>query len=62
MPESRYSRRGSAYLFKPMVNFNVMAEVGDARLYSRIQELGDASQTFGSGVRSKTGLVSRFQF
>lgn len=27
--ESRYSSRGSAYLFAPMVNFNVMAEVGD---------------------------------
>lgn len=27
--ESRHSNRGSAYLFAPMVNFNVMAEVGD---------------------------------
>lgn len=26
---SRYSNRGSIYLFAPMVNFNVMAEVGD---------------------------------
>ncbi|WP_272819162.1 hypothetical protein [Scytonema hofmannii] len=26
---SRHSNRGSAYLFAPMVNFNVMAEVGD---------------------------------
>ncbi|MEA5551757.1 hypothetical protein VB713_12320 [Anabaena cylindrica UHCC 0172] len=26
---SRYSNRGSVYLFAPMVNFNVMAEVGD---------------------------------
>jgi hypothetical protein len=26
---SRYSRRGSVYLFAPMVNFNVMAEVGE---------------------------------
>jgi len=31
LPESRYSRRGSAYLFTPMVNFNVMAKVGDAQ-------------------------------
>ncbi|WP_255449162.1 hypothetical protein ACN23B_06365 [Anabaena sp. FACHB-709] len=29
LPESRHSNRGSAYLFAPMVNFNVMAEVGD---------------------------------
>ncbi|MDH6057895.1 hypothetical protein [Umezakia ovalisporum] len=27
--ESRHSNRGSAYLFAPMVNFNVMADVGD---------------------------------
>ncbi|WP_279239726.1 hypothetical protein [Scytonema sp. UIC 10036] len=27
--ESRYSSRGSAYLYAPMVNFNEMAEVGD---------------------------------
>ncbi|WP_256379317.1 hypothetical protein [Brasilonema sennae] len=27
---SRYSSRGSVYLFAPMVNFNIMAEVGDA--------------------------------
>jgi hypothetical protein len=26
---SRYSNRGSIYLFAPMINFNVMAEVGD---------------------------------
>ncbi|MDZ8055413.1 MAG: hypothetical protein RMX68_025130 [Aulosira sp. ZfuVER01] len=26
---SRYSNRGSVYLYAPMVNFNVMAEVGD---------------------------------
>jgi hypothetical protein len=26
---SRYSNRGSIYLFAPMVDFNVMAEVGD---------------------------------
>jgi hypothetical protein len=26
---SRYSNRGSIYLFAPMVEFNVMAEVGD---------------------------------
>jgi len=29
LQESRYSHRGSIYLFAPMVNFNVMAEVGD---------------------------------
>ncbi|HEY9801749.1 MAG TPA: hypothetical protein V6D25_15435 [Leptolyngbyaceae cyanobacterium] len=29
LSESRHSNRGSAYLFAPMVNFNVMAEVGD---------------------------------
>ncbi|MBD2296768.1 hypothetical protein H6G06_25615 [Anabaena sphaerica FACHB-251] len=29
LPDSRHSSRGSAYLFAPMVNFNVMAEVGD---------------------------------
>jgi hypothetical protein len=29
LQESRHSSRGSAYLFAPMVNFNVMAEVGD---------------------------------
>ncbi|WP_339381511.1 hypothetical protein [Brasilonema bromeliae] len=29
LQQSRYSNRGSAYLFAPMVNFNVMAEVGD---------------------------------
>jgi hypothetical protein len=29
LPESRHSNRGSVYLFAPMVNFNVMAEVGD---------------------------------
>ncbi|WP_262984655.1 hypothetical protein [Nostoc sp. PA-18-2419] len=29
LPESRHSSRGSAYLFAPMVNFNVMADVGD---------------------------------
>jgi len=29
LQESRYSNRGSIYLFSPMVNFNVMAEVGD---------------------------------
>ncbi|BAY35864.1 hypothetical protein NIES2111_01810 [Nostoc sp. NIES-2111] len=29
LPESRHSNRGRAYLFAPMVNFNVMAEVGD---------------------------------
>lgn len=28
--ESRHRSRGSAYLFAPMVEFNVMAEVGDA--------------------------------
>ncbi|WP_277877460.1 MULTISPECIES: hypothetical protein [unclassified Coleofasciculus] len=27
--ESRHSHRGSAMLFAPMVEFNVMAEVGD---------------------------------
>ncbi|HEY9697180.1 MAG TPA: hypothetical protein V6D10_07960 [Trichocoleus sp.] len=27
--EFRYRNRGSAYLFAPMVNFNVMAEVGE---------------------------------
>ncbi|MEC4883767.1 MAG: hypothetical protein SAL70_20930 [Scytonema sp. PMC 1070.18] len=27
--QSRYSNRGSAYLFAPMVNFNEMAEVGE---------------------------------
>ncbi|BBD58572.1 hypothetical protein NIES2109_13480 [Nostoc sp. HK-01] len=26
---SRYINRGSVYLFAPMLNFNVMAEVGD---------------------------------
>lgn len=26
---SRYSNRGSLYLFAPMVDFNVMAEVGE---------------------------------
>ncbi len=26
---SRYSNRGSIYLFAPMVDFNIMAEVGD---------------------------------
>jgi hypothetical protein len=29
LQESRHSSRGSAYLFAPMVNFNVMSEVGD---------------------------------
>ncbi|MDF5716195.1 MAG: hypothetical protein PUP93_20480 [Rhizonema sp. NSF051] len=29
LQESRHHNRGSAYLFAPMVNFNVMAEVGD---------------------------------
>ncbi len=29
LQESRYSNRGSAYLFAPMVDFNVMSEVGD---------------------------------
>lgn len=29
LKQSRHSHRGSAYLFAPMVNFNVMAEVGD---------------------------------
>ncbi|WP_413175560.1 hypothetical protein [Anabaena azotica] len=29
LSESRHSCRGSAYLFAPMLNFNVMAEVGD---------------------------------
>ncbi len=29
LQESRHRSRGSAYLFAPMVNFNVMAEVGD---------------------------------
>ncbi|WP_279432944.1 hypothetical protein [Nostoc sp. 106C] len=29
LQESRYSNRGSIYLFAPMINFNVMAEVGD---------------------------------
>ncbi|WP_255515715.1 hypothetical protein [Microcoleus sp. FACHB-831] len=27
--ETRYASRGSIYLFAPMVNFNVMSEVGD---------------------------------
>ncbi|HEY9632338.1 MAG TPA: hypothetical protein V6D14_02965 [Coleofasciculaceae cyanobacterium] len=27
--ESRHKNRGSTYLFAPMVEFNVMAEVGD---------------------------------
>jgi hypothetical protein len=27
--ESRYKSRGSVYMFAPMVNFNVMAEVGE---------------------------------
>ncbi|BAZ09251.1 hypothetical protein NIES4071_10580 [Calothrix sp. NIES-4071] len=26
---SRYSNRGSVYMFAPMVNFNEMAEVGE---------------------------------
>ncbi len=29
LQESRHRNRGSAYLFAPMVNFNVMSEVGD---------------------------------
>ncbi|WP_277876157.1 MULTISPECIES: hypothetical protein [Trichocoleus] len=29
LQQSRYSNRGSIYLFAPMANFNVMAEVGD---------------------------------
>ncbi|HEY9749199.1 MAG TPA: hypothetical protein V6C63_11005 [Allocoleopsis sp.] len=29
LQQSRHSNRGSLYLFAPMVNFNVMAEVGD---------------------------------
>lgn len=29
LQESRHSDRGRPYLFAPMVNFNVMAEVGD---------------------------------
>lgn len=29
LQESRYSSRGSVYLYAPMVNFNEMAEVGD---------------------------------
>ncbi|WP_255502392.1 hypothetical protein [Cylindrospermum sp. FACHB-282] len=29
LQESRHNNRGSAYLFAPMANFNVMAEVGD---------------------------------
>ncbi len=28
--ESRHISRGSAYLFAPMVDFNIMSEVGDA--------------------------------
>lgn len=29
LQESRHCNRGSAYLFAPMVNLNVMAEVGE---------------------------------
>ena len=29
LPDRRHSCRGSAYLFAPMVKFNIMAEVGD---------------------------------
>jgi len=29
MQERRYVNRGSAFLFAPMVDFNVMSEVGD---------------------------------
>ncbi|MEA5617697.1 hypothetical protein VB711_07585 [Cronbergia sp. UHCC 0137] len=29
LQEYRHNSRGSAYLFAPMANFNVMAEVGD---------------------------------
>ncbi|MEB3181529.1 MAG: hypothetical protein VKL59_21215 [Nostocaceae cyanobacterium] len=29
LQESRYSSRGSAYLFAPKVNLNVMAEMGE---------------------------------
>ncbi|BAZ39273.1 hypothetical protein NIES4101_52250 [Calothrix sp. NIES-4101] len=29
LQQSRYSNRGSAYQFAPMVNFNEMAEVGE---------------------------------
>jgi hypothetical protein len=32
---SRYSNRGSIYLFAPMVEFNVMAEVGDNSTLAR---------------------------
>ncbi len=27
--ESRHANRGSAFLFAPMVDFNVMSEIGD---------------------------------
>jgi hypothetical protein len=29
LQENRHSSRGSAFLFAPMINFNVMADVGD---------------------------------
>ena len=29
LQESRHSSRGRAFLFAPMVNFNIMADVGD---------------------------------
>ncbi|WP_265576249.1 MULTISPECIES: hypothetical protein [Gloeocapsopsis] len=29
LQENRYRNRGSIYLFAPMVDFNVMSEVGD---------------------------------
>ncbi|WP_277875077.1 hypothetical protein [Anabaena sp. FACHB-1237] len=29
LQESRHSRRGRAFLFAPMVDFNIMSEVGD---------------------------------
>jgi hypothetical protein len=29
LQQSRHSNRGSLYLFAPMANFNVMAEVGE---------------------------------
>jgi hypothetical protein len=29
LQEKRHSNHGSAYLFAPMVDFNVMSEVGD---------------------------------
>ncbi|WP_177176172.1 hypothetical protein [Trichormus sp. NMC-1] len=51
-----------AFTFFIILNLNKLAELNLTTAEFRSQESGDASQTFGSGVRSKTGLLSSFQF